>query len=259
MSSVLPTPDEPAEPLDPAEPAGAAPEPKPEPRWGLGDVASTLGLTILIGTFAVAVADAVAPAGRPGAGRAWASVLLLVVPWLALGGWPLLASFRKGNGPVRDYGLRLTWPQAGLGFLGGVAAIALGSIVAEVQQAITGVHLSAAVTDLAKSSTAASAAALAVLAACTAFGAPVVEELAFRGLTYGAVLKRGVPVAYSVAATTVVFALFHFEPERILVLLVIGACLGVVRAWTGSTAASMITHMTVNIPGALYILGLAHH
>ncbi len=249
MSSVLPTPD---------EPVGTVPQTLP--RWGFGDVAITLGLTLVLGTAVVFGVDELTrgPWSSP-TGRAWASLLLLVVPWIALAGWPILASRTRGNGPVRDFGLTLTWAQAGIGFGGGVAAILVASTVAALQEAITGQHLSSAVGDLASTDTSASAAALAVLAACTAFGAPVVEEIAFRGLTYGAFRKMGQPVLWSAVWTTGLFALFHFELQRLAILLVIGGFLALVRARTGSTLASMITHMTVNIPGAIYILGLAHH
>ena len=93
-------------------------------------------------------------------------------------------------------------------------------------------------------------------ALCTAFGAPVVEELAFRGLTYGSFLGIGQPRSWSAAWTTVLFALFHFEPVRILVLLVLGAGLTTVRVVTDSTGASMVAHMSINVWGAISLLSL---
>jgi membrane protease YdiL (CAAX protease family) len=249
---VLPTPEDPAGPPS----AGSAGSAEPVPTWGLGDVAATLGVTLLLGSLVAVAVDALAPASGHGVGRAWGSVALLVLPWAALGGWPVLASLRKGNGPRRDFGLTLTWPLAATGFVGGLCGLAVAVVVGVVQQAVTNTTLSSAVGTIASSTTSASSAAVAVLAACAAFGAPVVEELAFRGLTYGALLKRGVSPRWSVAGVTVLFALFHFEPQRILVLLVLGATLALVRMWTGSTAASMVAHVTVNIPGALAILSL---
>jgi uncharacterized protein len=245
---VLPTPDD--------EAAGAAEQ---QPGWGFGDVAITLGLTLFLGTLAALLVRALVDGPWDSStGRAWASLLLLVVPWLALAGWPILASVTRGNGPVRDFSLTLSWQQAGVGFVGGIMALVLGSFVAYVQESITGQKLSSAVGDLAQNTTSASAGALALLAACTAFGAPIVEELAFRGLTFGALVKMGQPVVSAWLWTTLMFAVFHFEVQRLAVLLVIGGFLGAVRAWTGSTAASMVTHMTVNVPGALFILSLGH-
>ncbi len=260
---MLPTPEGAPDP-DPGSDLGADLGADGEPggmraRWGLGDVAITLGLTIFIGTLvSLAVLALVDGPWDSPTGRAWASLLLLVLPWIGLAGWPLLTSYSRGAGPVHDFGLRLSWTDAGIGFAGGVAALILGSMVAWLQEQVTGHQITSAVGDLAQDTTSASAAALAILALCTAVGAPVVEELAFRGLMFGALRKRGLPVASSVALTTATFALFHFELQRLLVLLVIASFLGVVRAVTGSTAASMVTHMTVNLPGALAILALGH-
>ena len=254
---MLPTPE--ADPAPDAHPGADGGPGDVRARWGLGDVAITLGLTIFIGTLvSLAVLALVDGPWDSPTGRAWASLLLLVLPWIGLAGWPLLTSFTRGAGPVRDFGLHLSFPDAGIGFAGGVAALILGSLVAWLQEQVTGHRITSAVGDLAQNTTSASAAALAILALCTAFGAPVVEELAFRGLMFGALRKRGLPVASSVAFTTATFALFHFELQRLLVLLVIASFLGVVRAATGSTAASMVTHMTVNLPGALAILALGH-
>lgn len=256
---MLPTPEAAPDP-DPAAHPGADGQPGGvQARWGLGDVAITLGLTIFIGTLvSVAVLALVDGPWDSPTGRAWASLLLLVLPWIGLAGWPLLTSYTRGAGPVCDFGLHLSWTDAGIGFAGGVAALILGSIIAWLQELVTGHRITSAVGDLAQNTTSASAAALAILAVCTGLGAPVVEELAFRGLMFGALRKRGLPVASSVAFTTATFALFHFELQRLLVLLVIASFLGVVRAATGSTAASMVTHMTVNLPGALAILALGH-
>lgn len=252
---MLPTPDG----LPAADRPGSDEAVEPVPRWGLGDVAVTLLMTLVLGSVVAVLVDVVAPVGGPGAGRAWGTIALLVVPWTALAGWPLVASRDKGNGPRRDYGLTLTWAQGAIGVAGGACGLGAALLVAAAQQAITHSTLSSAVGDIAQSTTSASAAAVVVLAACTAFGAPVVEELAFRGLTYGALLKRGLGRGWSVLGVTVAFAVFHFEPQRILVLAVLGASLGLVRMYTGSTAASMVAHMTINIPGALAILSLAGH
>ena len=71
---------------------------------------------------------------------------------------------------------------------------------------------------------------LVVLALLAGVGAPIVEELAFRGLLFGALEKRGQGQVACVLISAVAFALFHFEPVRFPVLLVIGLALGTVRA-----------------------------
>jgi membrane protease YdiL (CAAX protease family) len=224
-------------------------------RWGFGDVAVALLGAIVVGNALAVVLFEMKGHSSPAA-QAWMAVAVLVGPWCLLGGWPAYAARRKGSGPVRDFGLRLGWRSAAVGVLGGVAGLLCASAVAEVQVTITGHGFDARVTSVAQHIVAASRPALVLFALATAFGAPVVEELAFRGLTFGAFRKVGQPVVWATVWTTVLFAAFHFEPVRLPVLLVLGGWLGAVRAYTGSTAASMVAHMTVNIPGAVLILGL---
>ncbi len=226
-------------------------EAAPAPRWGFGDVAITLVGTIFLG---VVVAVATQPLrDRGGYAYGWSIVALLLLPWLALGGWPLYVSRTKGRGPRLDFGLALTWRDFGVGVLGGFVALVLATFVATITERVIGHGFDSAVGDLALSMKKGSA-PLVALALCTAFGAPVVEELAFRGLVYGSFRRLGASVAVSVVSTAAVFAVFHLEGVRLPLLFTIGLVLGTVRAVTGSTAASMVSHMVVNIPGAIGIL-----
>jgi membrane protease YdiL (CAAX protease family) len=86
------------------------------------------------------------------------------------------------------------------------------------------------------------------------FAAPIVEEIAFRGLLYGALAKAHVNEYLVVFITAVVFALFHFEPKRFFILLVIGLILGELRRRTGSTSAAIVAHIVNNAPAAVFIL-----
>lgn len=217
------------------------------PRWGLWDV--TWGL---IATFVVSLAAGVAlyAADAPIAVQVLVGV---TTPWIILAGWPILTTALRGNGPVLDLGLRLTWADTGWAGLGAVVALVGAGIAA----AITALF----VPDL--TSTAAEAAAdiqesgrlvIVVFALLVMVGAPIVEELFFRGLFYGAVRKAGANPVWTILITAVVFAAFHIEPVRFLVLLPTGLVLGWVRWKTGSTAASMVTHGLVNAPGAILLL-----
>jgi len=226
----------------------------PEPRWGFGDVAITLLGTIVLGIAVVILTEPLRSKG--GTAEAWSYIVLLVVPWACLAGWPLHAARTKGNGPKLDYGLSLNRRDFGIGVLGGFVALIVADIVATITEKVVG-PFDSAVGDLALSMTKGSP-PLVVLALCTAFGAPIVEELAFRGLVFGSFRRLGTSVAVSVVSTAAVFAGFHLEAVRFPLLFTIGLVLGTVRATTNSTAASMVSHMVVNIPGALGILLLLH-
>ena len=218
------------------------------PRWGLWDalwallIASALGLGVGV---LLLVIDA----------PLWAQVIIgTSVPWIGFAGWPLVATARRGNGPRVDLGLRLTWPDVGWGALAGVLATIAAAIAALITQAFAPDVTSAAgdaADQLLKGS---SRLAIVIFALMIMVGAPIVEELFFRGLLFAALRKRGVPVVWTVIITAVLFAGFHFEPVRLLILLPSGLLLGWVRAKTGSLGASMVAHGLINAPGAILLL-----
>lgn len=183
-------------------------------------------------------------------------LLAVATPWIAMAGWPILVTKRRGNGPVIDLGLRLTWPDVGRGILGGIAAFAAGIAAGVVTIQLLGEFDSAAgdqAQELAESS---GPWVLLIFALMVVIGAPIAEELTFRGLLWSGLAKRGARPWVAVVVSTIAFALLHFEPERLLVLLAIGAVLGLLRWITGSVGACIVAHAVNNAPGALGILAL---
>jgi membrane protease YdiL (CAAX protease family) len=180
----------------------------------------------------------------------WGLVIAFSAPWLALAGWPILATVLKGNGPRIDLGLLAPRTHLRLGFVAGLASLATASLMAVIVTRFTG-PLSSSAGDVGLNQT---GIVLVVFVLLAMFGAPIVEEIAFRGLLYGALAKAHVNEHLVVAITALVFALFHFEPKRFLILFVIGMILGEVRRRTGSTSAAIVAHVVNNTPAALYIL-----
>jgi membrane protease YdiL (CAAX protease family) len=217
------------------------------PRWGLWDV--TWGL---IAAFVVSLAVAVALylADAPIAIQVLVGV---TTPWVVLAGWPLLCTARRGNGPILDLGLRLTWHDARWGALGGLVALIAAGIVASITQ-VFAPDLTSAAADAADEIKESGRLVLMMFALIVMVGAPIVEELFFRGLFYGAVRKAGASAVWTIVITAVVFAAFHVEPVRFFILLPTGLVLGWVRWKTGSTGAAMVTHGLVNAPGAILLL-----
>jgi membrane protease YdiL (CAAX protease family) len=247
VTRALPPADYPGCPVTVTEAVEAGRVLRP-PRWGLWDVFWTVIAAVFLGTAAAGLLLAVdAPL--------WAVVIIgTSVPWIAFGGWPLVVTGWRGNGPRIDLGLRLTWSDAGWGLLAGIGSIILAAVAAAITQAFVP-DLSSAAGDAADELVAnSSRLAVSVFALMVMIGAPVVEELFFRGLFFGALRKRGLGTVMTVLITAVLFAGFHFEPLRLLVLLPTGLLLGWVRAKTGSTGASMVAHGIVNAPGAILLL-----
>lgn len=218
------------------------------PRWGIPDaLIALLGFVVL--SIAVAVLGTLAGLPLP--------VLLVVgitVPWLALAGWPILTTWFQGNGPRIDLGLSLTWRDLGWGLIGGVAALVAGGTVAIILQALTGEFNSAAGEIGEELRAEGPMLVLIIFALCVAIGAPIAEEIAFRGMAYNALAKRGLNTAWVIAITTVAFSLFHLEPIRIPILLASGLILGVLRWQTRGLGAPIVAHAVNNLPGAAFLL-----
>ncbi|MDQ4070068.1 MAG: CPBP family intramembrane metalloprotease, partial [Actinomycetota bacterium] len=90
-------------------------------------------------------------------------------------------------------------------------------------------------------------------------GAPIVEELFFRGLLLRSLQRRFSP-GLAVAISSVVFGLAHFSPlpfrAVILVMVslsVFGAVLAILAVRTGRLGPSIVAHATFNLFTILYL------
>ena len=218
------------------------------PRWGVGDVFITLGLTVVLALVVGGLLEAI------GASAGVTVIAGGLAGWVGLAGWPMLTTKWRGNGPRIDLGLRLTWDELGWGVVTGVIALVLAAVLTLISTAIFGEFDSAA-GEVARSIVAESnRLALIGFGLMLMVGAPIAEELAFRGLLFAGLRKRGVRPALTVVITAVAFALFHFEPVRLGVLIAIGLVLGVARARSGSLGVSIVAHAVNNAPGAIFVM-----
>jgi membrane protease YdiL (CAAX protease family) len=212
----------------------------------MGDAIITLfgalGLSLIIGL--VLMSQNIDPE------NGWGLIVAFSTPWLALAGWPIVATILKGNGPKLDIGLLASRIHLRLGFVAGLASLAAASLVAAVVTRFTG-PLSSTAGDAGVNQT---GFVLVLFVFMAMFGAPIVEEIAFRGMLYGALTKAHINERLVVVITAAVFALSHFEPKRFFILFAIGLIMGEVRRRTGSAIASMVTHVVNNAPAALFIL-----
>lgn len=218
------------------------------PRWGIPDaIIPLLGFVLL--SVAVAVGGSLISLPLP-----WLLLLGITIPWIALAGWPLLTTAFQGNGPRIDLGLRLTWSDVGWGVLGGIAALVAGGTIAMLLQAVFGEFTSAAGDVGQQLRDEGTMLTLVAFAVCVAIGAPIAEELAFRGMAYNALAKRGLPTVWVIAITTLAFSLFHLEPLRAPILLASGLVLGLLRWRTRGLGAPIVAHAVNNLPGAAFLL-----
>lgn len=231
----------------------SSPRPLRVPTWGLADVGTTflawlmLSLTVVIALQAVNASAEV---------MAVLTVATVPVPWLAMAGWPILVAHLRGNGARIDFGLRWSRNDLAWGLLYGAVALGLAAGIGYLTTMITGSEIESSAGARGAALASVPAAAL-VFALFVAVGAPIVEELCFRGLTLCSLAKRGYAPVITVVASALIFSLFHLEPMRIAMLFGIGVILAIARLHTGSLTTSIVAHMVVNIPGAVTIALLA--
>jgi uncharacterized protein len=227
----------------------------PQGRWGLGAAVLTLlPILVLAGWGAWLTAQPgsadvdVEPLGAIGA---WVVVVSVVVPWLWLAGVPMVASYLRGPGWTRAYGLVVSRRALAWGLGGGVVTFVVIAVAVVVSEWLRDTEISATAADLALD-IADYPVAFVVFLLLVAFGAPFVEELAFRGLLWGAIVKHGWSPWVATVVAGVLFGAFHGEPTRLVALSLGGVVLGVVRQF-GGLGAAMTAHAVVNVVGALQL------
>ncbi len=204
---------------------------------------------------------------RGSPGRTTPSMLLagLLALWIGLAGVPLLVSWRKGRGPVRDFGLALRpWPDLPLGVLLGLASqyLLIPLLYLPLQPFVP--HLGNRLSQPAQSFTGGAHGAMYIaLGVLAAGGAPVVEEIFFRGLLLRSLGKRLGPMVprlapvLSVLISAIAFGLAHQEGLQLLGLTAFGVVLGVLAHRLGRLGPGMVAHAAFNT-AAIVTLSLGH-
>lgn len=221
------------------EPA-TGPTPADAPRWGIPDAALGFLAAYLFSGFTGSLWLARVGDAERSFGLAVATLAGL---WLGFVGAPVLAARRKGSGSVvRDFGFRFEKGDIPLG-------IAAGLVSQLVLIRLVYLPFGDRVKDLGRDNEAlvdnTHGIALVVLALLLAVGAPVVEELFFRGLLQGALVRRLGP-APGIVVGALVFGLTHFDLLGLLGLAVFGLVLGVLVHRTGRLGAALVAHMVFN-------------
>jgi CAAX protease family protein len=201
-----------------------------------------------------------------GLGRHTTSFLLIseVGLWTGLLGACVLAVRRHGTGSLRDLGLvRLRWRDVGIGCVAGLvgriaAIIAVVPLVPLLRNAKVTKSPALDTSDLHSHTL-----AVIVTIVIVVIGAPIVEELFFRGLVQGSLTRRwGAWIAVWVQAA--VFAAAHYQYTMTAVqalvtvvsIFVIGLMLGVLRWRYGRLGPGMFAHASFNALAIILILAL---
>lgn len=224
------------------------------PRWGLGDCLVGLAPFILTGLAALA-----ALGGDDDGDDTEVTIAALVVSslviWLFTVGVPLFATTVKGNGPVRDLGLRFRPVDAGA-FVLGVALQAL--LVPALYWPIfrlSDVDADDVSNEARELVDAASGPGIALLILVVCVGAPFAEELFFRGLFLRS-LERRWGAGLALVVSTAVFGLSHLQGIQLPALLVFGAVAGVLAVRSGRLGPAILCHAGFNAWTVFHLLVL---
>jgi membrane protease YdiL (CAAX protease family) len=230
-------------PPDPVDPAAGS-----VPRWGLGDVLAGIALANLLLVVSQVVAYSIGGWTEMAQVPLWAVALLQIPMWV---GWIIVvvwAARTKGNGVVADFGLRARWPDLPVGVaLGLVVQLAvLPAIYWPILRLIGQTNEDLARPAQALADKAQGAFGWVVLTLVVVVGAPIVEELFYRGLLLQALRKRGLGDAVACVICGAVFAAMHLQPLQFIGLFVLGTLLSYLTVRTGRLGPAIATHMVFN-------------
>lgn len=253
--------------------------PGPPPRWGLGDAIGgwlvAVATSTVVGVFVLGVTGA-PPDAPSGVGAAVGEVVgrlatgrppevtrpaplaltaLLQVPlWSMLVLVPVVVATTKGHGVVRDFGLRMRLLDVPVGLATGAACqlLAVPALYWVLFRVIGEQDVSAEARRLTDRAT--DPVGVVLLFLIVAVGAPVAEELFFRGLTQRAFRKRGLRWGWAVLATAVVFGASHLQPLQFPALVLAGVVFGVLAERTGRLGPAIWAHVGFNAAAAGVLL-----
>ena len=244
---------------------------RPErPWWGLGDV--LLGVPFFLALSIVGFGVGLAVTGVDGlldlAGSGDVAALplgllafSLLFQQLGQGVWPFIVSRWKGLGPVADWRLTVKPRDIGIGL--GIAGLGLAGagLAGMVTTSLVGLTDEAAADNTQFLREAVGTPWLAAILFAAVIGAPITEELFFRGLALRAIEKR-LNARWAIVLSAVIFTLPHFtSPDwrgtAVLFssIFVVGLILGWVTVKTNRLGPAIVAHMIFNGVGAAAALG----
>lgn len=229
-----------------------------QPSIDIATAAGVWALAWLVGNIvgsAVVQASGYADAGvdKP----VWVTVVSAASLWTPLVVGLFVVSRRSGSGSVAaDFGLSFR-PVDLVGVPLGVLSqlVLLPLLYWPLQQWWPGTfgreHVEKSARDLYDT---ASGGWLVALVLVVVVGAPIVEELVYRGLIQGSLARRvNEPLALVLAAAW--FAIIHFRPVEYPGLFAIGLVLGLCALRTGRLGMGIVTHLAFNATGLVLVAG----
>jgi hypothetical protein len=244
-------------PVPDADQTVTAPEQGPPVRWGLGDAAIGWLVGLVGGAIAfslVVVASGTDADDLDALPLGWVAVAQLGL-WFGLLGAPYVAARFKGNGMRSDFGLRARWVDLPVGALWGVIGqLAIIWIVFLPLRWLTDIsqdEFSEPAQQMADKATGAVGVVLLVL--IVGVGAPIVEEIFYRGLLQRSLIRR-VGVGWGIAIASVLFGAAHLQVLQFPALTLAGLLFGVLAHRAGRLGPAIAAHVVFNMTAVVSLL-----
>ena len=215
------------------------------PGWNFGHVvgclvAGLVGSVLMVSIGQALGGTAIATATEPA--DLWMLALSQVGLWAGLLGGPLVVSRRLGSGSLaEDFGLRFRARDVPWALLGPALQVAISVAYSPF---VSDDDVGKVARELAGRADG-SPVQFAMIVLATVVGAPVVEELFFRGM-FLRLLRWRLGAVGSVIVCGIVFGLFHFEALQLPALAVFGMVTAILALRTGRLGPSVWLHVGFN-------------
>ena len=230
-------------------------------RWGLSQAIIGFAAGLLISLVTAGIAEA-ATGYKSGSGQPLPVAVIaanVTGLWAGLVGSAALASRRYGTGSVAtDFGFRIAaWWDLPLGAAIGLACqyVLIPALYLPFQHFDRSLNQQLSQPVHQDTGAVHTAAAATIVLVFLAVGAPLVEELFFRGLLLRSLLGR-LPAPAAIVITGLLFALAHFESVQFAGLALFGVVLGYLAWLTGRLGPSIGAHMAFNAAAVLSVVHL---
>lgn len=218
-----------------------APAP-PRVRWGIPDavvgfLAGNTLVVVAVAVWSVATGERGLTLGTITAGQ--------IGLWVGLAGAAIVASYRRGAGSLRaDFGLDVRWRDCLVGVPAGVICqlVVVPLLYLPFRSVFDTDELDRPARELIDR---AHGGGVWVLAVVLVLGAPVVEELFFRGLLMRALSRRFGP-AWGLWGSALAFGVAHFEALQLPALVLVGAVFGWLAQRSGRLGPAIWAHGAFN-------------
>ena len=221
--------------------------PSNQTRWGIPHAIAAYLTGLLLGNVLFALAG-----GEPSASTTTVTIHVAsaIGLWIGFIGGPIAATRWFGSRSLRDdFGLTMKGRDVPVGLLAGaLTQLVLVPIVSWPVEQLWSIDVDEPTRQLLDNTMGSRV----VLYLVIVVGAPIAEELFFRGLLLRSLARRFDDTA-AIAVSALVFSLSHFKPAQIPGLFVVGTVFAVLTRRTGRLGPAIVAHMAFNATALLLV------